>query len=104
MVLLNAFSSQCWGFIFLMCYTHLNLLLLLHKQGFVDSQMVTTVVVICMCQFITYFCLPIQQSGSIKEVEKNFFEILMKRQAHWFCLYSPTDGQFSLLFALIFKG
>ena len=90
--------------IFILCYTHLNLLLLLHKQGFVDSQMVTTVVVICMCQFITYFCLPIQQSGSIKEVEKNFLEILMKRQAHWFCLYSPTDGQFSLLFVLIFKS
>ena len=28
---------------FLLCSTHLKLALLLHKQGFVDSQMVTTI-------------------------------------------------------------
>ena len=40
---INAFSSLWCGCIFILCYTHLNLALLYHIQGFVNAQMVTTV-------------------------------------------------------------
>ena len=41
---INAFSSQWCGCIFILCYTHLNLALLLHKQGLVATGVGTTVV------------------------------------------------------------
>ena len=41
---INAFSSQWYGCIFILSYSHLKLTLLLHKQGFVDFQMVTTAI------------------------------------------------------------
>ena len=39
----NASSSQLCGCIFVLCHTHLKLALLLHKQGFVATEVATTV-------------------------------------------------------------
>ena len=40
---INAFSSQWCGCIFILCYTHLKLALLLHKTAIVNFLMSTTV-------------------------------------------------------------
>ena len=40
---INASSSQWCGFIFMSCYTHLKLALLLHKKGLVATGVATTV-------------------------------------------------------------
>ena len=40
---INASRSQWCGFIFILCYIYLKLTILLYKQGFVDSQIVTAV-------------------------------------------------------------
>ena len=43
---INASVSQWCGYIFILCYTHLKLALLLHKQGLVATGVATTVVII----------------------------------------------------------
>ena len=40
---INSSSSQWCGYIFMLCYTHLKLALLLHKQGLVATGVGTTV-------------------------------------------------------------
>ena len=41
---IDVFSSQWYGWIFILCYTHLKLALLLHKQGLVATGVGTTVI------------------------------------------------------------
>ena len=50
---INASSSQWCGSIFIMCYTHLKLALLLHKTVLVNSPIGTTVaMLLCkICKF-----------------------------------------------------
>ena len=47
---INAFSSQWCGCIFILCYTHLKLALLLHKQGLVATGVATTISIYILSQ------------------------------------------------------
>ena len=42
----DASGAQWHGFVFILCYTHLNLALLLHKQDLVATGVATTVILI----------------------------------------------------------
>ena len=59
---INTSSCQQCGCIFILSYTHLNLALLLHKQGFFDSQMVTTLKNLSNTIFIQPRLFPRQQN------------------------------------------
>ena len=59
---INASTSQWCGTIFTMCYTHMKLALLLHKQGLVATGVGTTVIlaqiVYDLCSsYVLGFCL-----------------------------------------------
>ena len=48
---INSSSSQWCGCIFILSYTHLNLALLLHKQGLVATGVATTVFIVRNCRW-----------------------------------------------------
>ena len=55
-------SSQWCSWIFILCYTHLNLALLLHKQGLVATGAGTTIKIFLSAQFFKVHSL----SGKLK--------------------------------------
>ena len=72
---INASSSQCCSCIFTLCYTHLDLTLLLHKKGLVATGVATTVL---MClkilkQFIASKVMAQRVCSFITMCETSFY-------------------------------
>ena len=112
---INASTSQWYGCIFILCYTHLKLALLLHKQGLVATGVATIVHALLYrllqtcCYIWNLTCKWVYASTNVFYIfheifemniftdfqetnasKKNFFSanIICKKNVHWYCSWS----------------
>ena len=84
---INAFSSKWHGFIFILCYTHLNLALLLHKTVLVTFLLASTVSMHCVETVIRFlFFLDPDVAEDMYNVMTSTEAISRRRQRNEICV------------------